>query len=145
MNNATFFGASVVAISIQAMTTFIGGATVAIEKLTPPPIEGYATTQEKVWPGGTVWVKWKIVKRTDCPGVNSRVWRGENGFEITEESKPTELPVSIDWRAYDIVTEIPKLAPPGHLALTIEGEYRCPGADAVEFSLGPVLMEVQEM
>lgn len=115
-----------------------------IEKNSPPPIEGTAIAPEFVQAGETVLIDWEIIKRTDCPGVNTRVWQGSNGFYLSEPRGATTLPVTSAPKLYSIQTAIPVLAPPGPLSLSIEGTYRCRHDGEHTFTLGPVVMEVTE-
>lgn len=120
----------------------VNGSEVWLSRVTPAPIEGRATSPGVVVAGDTAVIDWEIVKRTDCKGQNARVWVGANGFHLAEAFRPTGLPTSDDWRKYRIETEIPDLAPPGELMLSIEGFYQCQGSERQTFTLGPVLMEV---
>ena len=110
---------------------------------TPPPIEGSATIPETVVAGETYLVDWLLNKRTACPGGNSRVWNGADGFHLTEQEKPTSLPSDGVLRSYSIPTKIPEYAPSGALALSIEAWYQCPGSERVSVTLGPVYTVVE--
>ena len=116
----------------------------AISELTTPPmIEGVGIVDGPVRAGEKHLVTWSIIKRTDCPGLTSRVWRGEGGFQLTEQAQVTALDVSEQPREYRIETYIPELAPPGELRLDIEGYFDC-GEGKRGFSIGPVVMQVVE-
>lgn len=130
------------AAALSWSLVFINGSEVWLSRFTPAPIEGRAISPGDVVAGATAIVDWQIVKRTDCKGQGARVWVGESGFHLAEAYRPTGLPTSNDWRTYHIETEIPDLAPPGALTLSIEGFYQCPGSNRQNFTLGPVLMEV---
>jgi len=129
-------------VALQVSTTAFNGAQVLIRVAGPPPIEGQAVAPPVVSPGDEVLVRWTIVKRVDCPGTNSRVWDGENGFHLTEPARPTALPVTQEPQEYPIQTQIPSLAPSGELHLSIVGAYQCPGSEAIPFTLGPATMTV---
>ena len=130
------------AAALSWAMVFVTGSEVWLSRNTPAPIEGRAASPGRVVAGVVAIVDWEIVKRTDCKGQNARVWVGENGFHLAEAYRPTGLPTSNDWRVYHIETEIPHLAPPGELLLSIEGYYQCPGSQRQDFTLGPVKMEV---
>ena len=110
---------------------------------TPPLIEGAGVVAEPVRAGEKTLVTWAITKRTDCPGLTSRVWHGERGFQLTEMAQVTALDMSEAPREYVIQTYIPELAPPGELRLDIEGFFDC-GDGKEPFSVGPVVMQVVE-
>lgn len=93
-------------------------------------------------PGEYGIVDWALVKRTDCPGWNTRIWRGENGFYVVEPKMPTTLPKSEEPKSYAIETKIPELAPPGVLKLSIVGQYECE-TSVHNFTLGPVEIPVR--
>jgi len=137
------FMASVAAIAGAVNFAFTGGQ-VALVHLAPPQIEGKGRVAGPVSPGSIVAVDWTIIKRTNCPGVNARVWQGQNGFHLTEEFRPAALPQTTNPTSYRIETRVPDLAPPGDLSMTIEGVYQCPGGAKFSFSLGPVNMVVTE-
>lgn len=95
--------------------------------------------------GDTTLVNWVLVKELDCPGVSSRVWRGENGFYFVEPLQVTGIPMNPEPISYHISTKIPDLAPAGRLNLEVVGTYNC--GDILgdrEFTLGPVSMTIQE-
>lgn len=100
-------------------------------------------TGPHVAPSDEVVVGWDIRKTTDCPGWNSRVWTGADGFHVTEAKMPTTLPASSEWRSYQIPTTIPELAPAGELTLEIVGAYQCGKGEEHPFRLGPVAFVVE--
>ena len=124
-------------------TAMISGTSAIMSVNQLPMIEGTGRAPEVVAAGQTVTVAWDIIKRTDCAGVNSRVWHGADGVLIVEPRGETTLPQTSDMRHYEIETRIPDIAVSGPLALTIEGEYTCAGSGPVPFTLGPVVMEVE--
>lgn len=128
--------------SVAWSGVMVESAGLFLSATTPPPIEGSGVVQGTPIPGSPVLVEWSIVKRTDCPGKNSRVWDGQNGFHLTEELRATGLPTSEERRLYEIQTAVPAMAPPGDMTLTIRGYYLCPGASEVWFKMGPVEMEI---
>lgn len=134
---------SVANLVITGATAFalVSGATevaqITLDKVTPPPIEGQAVMPDSAVAGQDVLVKWVITKRTACPGENSRVWDGEDGFHLTERVRATGLPATGVPKEYNIQTRIPEYAPIGLLSLRIHGWYQCPGAERVPFDLGP--------
>jgi hypothetical protein len=130
------------AAALSWSLVFISGSEAWLSHFTPAPIEGRAIAPQTVIAGALTIIDWRIVKRTDCKGQNARVWVGESGFHLAEAYRPTGLPTSNDWKTYHIETEIPDLAPPGKLTLSIEGFYQCPGSQRQDFTLGPVHMEV---
>ena len=129
--------AAVLSMSYAALTV-----TEATMQQIAPAIEGRGAVYGEVRPGETVDVSWEITKRTECEGINKRVWRGEDGFSLVEAEKPTTLPASDRAIMYPIPTSVPTYAPFGSLRLTIEGYYKCPGQAPDYFTLGPVDMEV---
>lgn len=133
----------VTAFVVQGVTGGIMGAKVLVDAKLPPAVEGSGYFSGTAMPGESIPVLWQIVKRTECPGLNSRSWDGEDGFHITETLKPTSLPTTDGFVEYLIETKVPDLAPPGELRLTIKGWYECPGADKEPFTLGPVLIMVE--
>lgn len=128
----------------------VGSATIDAGKLilwhqNPDPITGSGVAPEVVAAGETVQVEWSLVKKIDCPGSSSRVWRGGRNFLVIESSRPTTIPQSDKVQDYSIATQIPDNAPVGPLELTIQGNYDCGDILGTrEFILGPVLMEVVE-
>lgn len=133
---------SIGAAALSWAIVLVSGSELVIKSSIPAPIEGGGIAPESVKPGHAVIVDWKIIKRTDCKGQNSRVWNGMNGFHMTEGFQPTTLPTSGNWREYHVETLIPQLAPSGNLSLSIVGFYQCPGSAKQEFELGPVVMKV---
>jgi len=135
-------------LSAAALLVFTGFTDSLVKtflvKYSPAPIEGSATIVGNVEAGGTYLVNWSIVKRTDCSGMNSRVWEGADGFYLVEPVGETTLPITMEPRTYNIPTRIPELAPPGPLQLSIVGSYTCSGHNPVPFRLGPVITEVVE-
>lgn len=135
------------------MTSYIAapiiGAVAAIglleigDVVLPPMIEGYGDVTGEAVPGREVLVNWVITKRTECPGVTSRAWFGEGGFQLTEPLQATALPVGENM-AYSIPTRVPGLAPAGDLELHIVGAFNCPGETPSRFDLGPVMMVVKD-
>lgn len=111
------------------------------ELTTPPLIEGTGVVVDPVRAGEKTLVTWAIVKRTECPGLTSRVWHGEGGFQLAEMAQVTALEMSDVPREYEIETYIPELAPPGELRLDIDGFFDC-GKGKEPFTIGPVIMEV---
>lgn len=92
--------------------------------------------------GQVILVTWTLLKETDCPGVDSRVWSGPGGFYLVEDRKPTSLPRTTEPRTYVIPTRIPDLMPPGEAELSIVGEYKCDDGGSLNFTLGPVAITV---
>lgn len=137
-------GLMVVAGVLVLARAVFTGAEVVHDAVAAPPIEAKAYAPKIVEAGETAMIRWDIVKRTECPGKNSRVWNGENGFHLVETRGATTLPATDHMRTYRISTKVPSYAPPGQLSLTIEGHYRCPAGDVEYFTLGPVQMEVRE-
>lgn len=113
------------------------------EFLLPDPISGTGSVSGPVTAGEIAIVDWVISKSTDCPGVSSRVWFGEDGFQLTEPLQMTALPVGENMQ-YAIQTDVPLMAPPGLLELHIIGKFECPGQAARAFDLGPVFMTVED-
>lgn len=130
---------TVVMFSVQGVEV----SRVFLDGRLPPPIDGVGHVSGPVSPGEDVLVNWSIIKRIDCEGTNGRVWDGEDGFHLSEQNMPTGLPVSHVARDYKIQTKIPEYAPPGELLLTIRGQYSCPGVSPIDFTIGPVVMEVR--
>lgn len=124
-------------LSIEATET-------VLRRSLPPPIEGTGYVEGPVRAGGHAIVHWEIAKRTDCPGSVARVWAGENGFYMVEPLGNTAMPQSPAFVEYNIQTDIPELAPPGAISLTVVGEYTCVGSEPEPFTLGPVEMVVSE-
>lgn len=106
------------------------------------PVEGTAVYEGTVRPGQFVLVEWSITKRTECIGMNARVWDGENTFHLTEPAMPNSLPVSNDPITATIPTRIPEYAPPGKLTLRIVGSCEVDGMKPLPFVLGPIEFEV---
>ena len=140
--NFTMHMGLLMAGSLAWGNVMVEGAAAYLHATTPPPIEGQGAVKGIPMPGQPVLVEWSIVKRTDCPGKNSRVWDGQNGFHLTEELRATGLPTSDEPKIYEIETAVPSMAPPGNMTLTIQGFYLCPGASEVWFKMGPVEMEI---
>lgn len=126
----------------SALLMLQSGYEAAITLTNAGKVTGAGVLSEPVRAGDEALVEWVIHKQTDCPGWNSRVWNGQNGFHLTEEKMPTTLPRTSSAREYIIPTKVPGYAPPGELSLTIVGEYICPGHDPYPFNLGPVSIEV---
>jgi hypothetical protein len=126
---------------LTGLAAVVSGRDAVVSVLTPPLIEGAGAVESPVRPGENVLVTWSIDKRTDCPGLTSRVWHGEEGFQLTEPVQITALPKG--QAIYHIQTLVPTMAPPGHLTLKIKGHFECPGAAPVAFALAPVHMEVE--
>ena len=145
MSVGDFTGGIIIAafVAQTAMTSY-QAATYVLAANTPPPIEGIGTGPELVAAGDTVLIDWRVIKRTDCPGENSRVWTGAKGFSLHEPLGVTSLPATNKPEFYKVQTKIPEAAPPGVLRLSVQGFYKCPGSEAVDFYLGPVTMEVVE-
>lgn len=118
------------------------GYSTVSELTTPAIVEGAGVVDGPVYAGENTLVTWLITKRVDCPGLTSRVWHGENGFQLTEQAQVTTLDVS-EAKEYRIQTRVPDLAPPGDLRLDVEGFLDC-GDGKMGFSIGPVFMEVVE-
>lgn len=137
LTNAAVAALALSAAGLAAMSSRDAVVTV----MAPPLIEGHGSVSGPVHAGERVLVTWVIDKRTQCPGLTSRVWHGEGGFHLTEPVQITALPEGAG--TYQIETAVPALAPPGHLRLKIKGHFECPGAAPVAFALEPVLMEVQ--
>jgi hypothetical protein len=129
-------------MSTSLALTAWDGADYVNSKITPPPIEGWATRVTPVTAGDTVLIYWNIIKLTDCPGASSRVWHGENSFYMVEPLRKTSFRVSHIETKYRISTEIPSLAPEGDLLFSIEGYYDCPD-ERIEYSIGPVELIVE--
>lgn len=121
----------------------IEGVQAVQHTLTGAAITGHGSVSGEASPGERVVVRWVIHKRVDCPGWNSRVWDGPDGFKLTEERMATTLPISEKPKVYDIETKIPELAPPGDLELRIVGEYQCKVGGTHEFALGPVDIRIR--
>lgn len=111
--------------------------------LTDDLVDGVGSYQgQPVRAGDSVMIRWDITKRTDCPGMNSRVWDGEGGFHVVEAQKPTALP---NGRVTPLIpTRIPELAPAGTLTLTVKGWYDCDKTERHYWQLDPVKIEVIE-
>lgn len=140
-----YTSATIVFAAIVQSVTFATEGYFAYERLTtPPPIEGSAVAPEHVRAGETVPVVWSILKRTECPGENGRIWRGENGFFVSEMMRVSGLPVTDEFVQYTIPTTIPDFAPVGPLELEISGFNQCSGQERETFTLGPVFMTVVE-
>lgn len=130
------------AAALSGSLAIFNGGQVALRSLTPPPIEGFAFAPDTVKAGEDVLVYWTIIKRTDCPGENARVFQGEGGFLHRDPLGETRLPQSDTPNRYAIQTSIPNDAPIGDLSLSIEGFYQCQNAEKRPFVLGPVRMQV---
>lgn len=135
--------ALVALFALQTAIAAVQGGEAVIRVITPPAIEGVGSVSTPVHAGKTTLVNWEIIKRTDCPGTNSRLWTGEDGYELREPLGATTLPVTESPVAYAIQTHIPEGAPQGVLRLWIKGEYVCAGQKPTPFSLGPVTMTVE--
>lgn len=134
----------IVSAVVSWSLAFVEGANVALTAISQPPISGIGYVDSPVVAGGVATVHWTLHKRTDCEGTNWRVWRGEGGFHLREALGETKLPATSDPVNYSIETTVPQTAPVGNLQLTIDGVYTCPNQNLIEFSLGPVEMEVVE-
>jgi hypothetical protein len=145
MSIGDFTGGIIIAafVAQTAMTSY-QAATYVLASATPPPIEGVGFGPDTVTAGEVVLVRWQITKRTDCPGENARVWAGAHDFSLHEPLGPTTLPATGKLEVYPVQTKIPQSAPAGTLRLSVRGFYQCPGTERIEFSLGPVTMEVVE-
>lgn len=127
--------AGLVALNVYA----IANATIPAGGITGSGI----VPNQPVRPGQVVPVDWTLHKTTDCPGSSGRVWRGEDGFYLSEALRATGLPQTDYAMTYHIQTKIPDLAPAGQLSLWIVGGYDCGGIfGSTDFRLGPVTMEV---
>lgn len=133
---------ALVAFVIGAANVSYQGGKVVLDYTSLPPVEGHATAPDIVEPGGEYAFRWTITKRTNCPGVNARVWTGENGFHLAEVYRPTSIPASDVPVSYVVPTMIPQGVPAGRLEMSIRGEYQCPGRPVQTFTLGPVPMTV---
>lgn len=129
------------ALAVGAIMVAIYSGYETIDDITRPAlIDGAGTVSDTVHAGEPTLVEWVITKRTDCPGVSSRVWFGDEGFQLTEKVQATSLPMA-PAKEYKIQTLIPELAPEGDLFLRINGHFDCQGKK-IPFSLGPVVMHV---
>ncbi|MDE0590409.1 hypothetical protein OU789_10770 [Halocynthiibacter sp. C4] len=134
-----------ISVMDMVMVTAVASSVVAatsVAKLTEsailvPYIEGEGVVESPVTAGEDILVVWNLHKRTECPGTNRRVWRGEDGFLLFEPVGKTTLPATSEPVTYRVQTHIPDLAPPGRLTLTIDGEYKCPNEPVAEFEIGP--------
>jgi len=126
-------------VAIAGMT----GVGTVVKVARKPMIEGVGNYDQPVKAGDVVPIEWTIIKRTDCGGELGRVWVGQDGFYLVEAMRQSALPASDAAREYSIQTQVPILAPPGGLLLSIKGVYNCPRGDA-KFELGPVSLEVVE-
>lgn len=140
MSSASWLPMAVVASF--TMVAFEGVGTLS-SVFTGPMIEGEGQYSDPVRPGEIVLIEWDIWKKTQCGGHNARVWSGENGFTVIEPTMPNTLPASEEPRSYQVQTQIPELAPPGRLELSIRGDFRC-SYGTQEFTLGPVILSVTE-
>ncbi len=132
--------APVVAI---ASLVYAGLSTVkATTAYLAPAMSGYAQAPGAVRSGDIVPLTWTVTRRTDCPSVAARHWTGANGFVLTEPAGPATWPVARAPTVTVMPTQVPALAPAGHLSLSVEGEYACPGQPPVQYRLGPVEMMV---
>lgn len=137
LTNAT---AAVLALSAAGLAA-VSSRDAVVTVMTPTMIEGRGSVSDPVQAGERVLVTWVIDKRTQCPGLTSRVWHGEGGFQLTEPVQIAALPEGSG--TYQIETAVPALAPSGDLTLTIKGHFECPGAAPIAFALEPVVMEVR--
>lgn len=129
-------------MAMVALTgTVLSGVDLIATSVSGRVIEGSGYVDEMAIPGETLIVHWSLAKRTDCPGWNSRIWHGSNGFYMTEPIQPTSIPMSGEFVPYNIPTVVPEMAPPGELILTVTGAYKCNGVEH-PFELGPVVMTV---
>ena len=119
----------------------LSGIGIVSDKMSEPPIEGYASRVTPVVAGQPILAYWNILKRTKCPGASSRVWNGEGSFSMVEPLRKTTLKGNEVWTKYRIQTDIPSLAPVGGLDLYIKGYYDC-GDGPIEFTLGPLELVV---
>lgn len=129
-----------IAAIVAGALAFDSGRETVVSLTTPPVIEGYGEYAEPVRAGEVALIHWRITKRTDCPGLTSRVWDGPGGFHLTETVQQTSLPKGTFDRK--IETEIPTLAPAGELTLSIVGFFQCEGDGKTPFRLGPVNLTV---
>lgn len=127
----------------SAVNMAFTGGQVVVANFAPAPIEGMGRALGEAIPGKEVIIQWDITKRTNCPGVNSRVWHGQNGFFLNEKQMVTSLPATFTPKQYLIPTYVPAMAPVGPLTLSIVGQYKCPGGATQAFTLGPVNMEIK--
>jgi len=137
---SNFVGASLTTVSMGWAA--LSGVDLVVDHLTPPPIEGMGYYSEPVHPGETVIVRWEIRKRTDCNGLYSRVWEGEDYFSMVEAVRTVNLPKGAG--TYYIPTRIPDETPEGQVRLKIKGYYDCDVKNQEDewFMLGPVVMVV---
>jgi len=139
---SNFVGASLTTVSMgwAALT----GVELVVDHLTPPPVEGKGYYSEPVRAGETVSIKWVITKRTDCNGLSSRVWEGEDNFSMVEAMRVATLPKGTG--VYYIPTRIPEETPAGEVRLKIKGYYDCDVKNQEDewFILGPVVMVVEQ-
>jgi len=126
---------------VALLAAFTSSVETVNELTTPSIIEGAGVVAGPVQAGGVTLVTWSITKRTDCPGLTSRVWHGEGGFQLTEQAQVTALVASEVPREYEIQTYIPELAPAGELMLEVTGYFDC-GDGKKPFTIGPVVMDV---
>lgn len=134
---------SPVLLSASAALAVASGVDTVRYFVMPRHIEGIGAVSGPVTAGHDVLVDWVVTKRTDCPGVTSRVWYGQDGFQLTEPLQATSLP-SGEAMQFSIQTKIPALAPPGELELHIVGAFECSGQQPAKFDLGPVYMQVTD-
>lgn len=124
-------------VSSGIVSAFMGVASLvsSVDKaLEPALIEATATHIRDVRAGQTVLVSWEISKITSCPGQNSRVWIGADGFFLAEPSVPNAIPVGTN--QYNIPTVIPEFAAPGKLTMHIKGYFQCtPGGEKEHFTI----------
>jgi hypothetical protein len=137
---SNFVGASLTAVSVGWVA--LTGVDLVVDHLTPPPVAGKGYYSEPVRAGETVNIKWVITKLTDCHGLTSRVWEGEDNFSMMEETRVTTLPKGTG--VYYIPTRIPEGTPVGEVSLKIKGYYDCDVTSQENkwFILGPVLLVV---
>lgn len=138
MHNLTFAAI----MSTGLFLTALDGVDYVKEITTPPPVEGWAERLTPVYAGQSARIEWHIIKRTECPGVAGRVWRGENSFYMVEPYRQAALPMTDGEVIFRIQTQVPDLAPEGDLLLSIEGYYDCPDGRE-QYVLGPVELTVR--
>ena len=142
MTNSWNEVAAMIIAAYSLTAAAVTGVRQHIEDGLPKVIEGTAVAQRQVHAGETVPVRWSIIKREDCPGENARIWNGADDMFIAEPMRASSLPASEFPKTYVIPTEIPAMAVPGPLSMSIKGYFDCKGRDRIWFELGPVRFEV---
>lgn len=129
---------------VSIIGVLVTGGSVVKTTVQGPLYEASAVYEREVRAGETILPMWKIQKRTDCPGENSRIWDGADGFHLAEPHMFNGLPRMDEPKSIVIPTKVPDLAPPGDLELHVVGFVQCEGMKRQYFSLGPLRLTVVE-